>query len=57
MPVQPCQTEGRKGRRWGDQGKCYPCSGDDCADAHRKAEAQGKAIGEQAAQLKARVHP
>ena len=46
MPVQPCTTEGREGRRWGKTGKCYPCDGDDCADAHAKAEAQGKAIGE-----------
>lgn len=54
MPVQPCTVtvngEQKPGRRWGKRGKCYPCKKDgnswDCAEAHRKAEAQGKAIGE-----------
>lgn len=59
MPVQPCTAivDGtrRSGRRWGKEGKCYPCSRDgDCAEAHRKAEAQGKAIEEEHAARKAR---
>lgn len=50
MPVGPCTTEyGDPGRRWGNTGTCYPCSlrpdGTwDCADAHRRAAAQGAAI-------------
>lgn len=55
MPVTECTTtvngEQRPGRKWGREGKCYPCrkASDgswDCAGAARKAAKQGRAIGE-----------
>jgi len=39
MPLQVCQVEGRRGWRWGQQGKCYVGSG-----AKAKAKRQGQAI-------------
>jgi hypothetical protein len=58
MPVQDCTTEdGRPGRSYGPKGHCYPCDGDDCAEAHRKAEAQGKAIGEHAMSTPVQTDP
>lgn len=48
MPVKPCQIDGRPGRKWGDEGKCYPCKRDgdgwDCSEAEEKAKRQGRAI-------------
>jgi hypothetical protein len=58
MPVQPCTTNGKNGRRWGKEGKCYPCSSDgDCADAQRKAAAQGRAIKANRAELEEFLSP
>jgi hypothetical protein len=39
MPVERCQTMGRRGYRWGKRGVCYTGAG-----ARAKAERQGKAI-------------
>lgn len=39
MPVEQCQTMGRRGFRWGKAGICYTGSG-----ARAKAERQGRAI-------------
>lgn len=39
MPVKRCTSKGRKGYKWGDEGKCYVG-----ADAKTKAERQGRAI-------------
>jgi hypothetical protein len=39
MPVEQCQTMGRRGFRWGKAGVCYTGSG-----ARAKAERQGRAI-------------
>ena len=59
MPVRDCTTDGKPGRKCGNQGKCYPCSksGDrwDCGDAFRRACAQCRAIGEKCGAMVARV--
>lgn len=39
MPVKRCQRKGKKGKKWGDQGKCYTGP-----DALEKAKRQGRAI-------------
>ncbi len=39
MPIQDCQLDGRKGKRWGKSGKCYTGPG-----ARRKALRQARAI-------------
>lgn len=39
IPVKRCQKDGKKGWKWGDEGKCYTGS-----DAKEKALAQGQAI-------------
>ncbi len=39
MPIQDCQVDGRKGKRWGKQGRCYTGPG-----ARRKALRQSRAI-------------
>lgn len=39
MPAQKCQKDGKKGWKWGEQGKCYTGDG-----AKKKALAQGQAI-------------
>lgn len=39
MPIKECQTDGKKGYKWGSSGKCYIG-----ADGKRKAIKQGKAI-------------
>lgn len=50
MPVKRCQSDNKEGRKWGDEGKCYPCSktddGWDCKGATQKALAQARAMGE-----------
>lgn len=39
MPLQRCQKDGKKGWKWGSNGKCYTGP-----DAKQKAEQQGRAI-------------
>jgi hypothetical protein len=39
MPVQRCQSNGKKGWKYGSKGKCYTGP-----DAKEKAEKQGRAI-------------
>jgi hypothetical protein len=51
MPVKPCTTDGKQGRKWGDSGACYPCTkksdGEwDCKQATKRALAQATAMGE-----------
>ncbi len=47
MPVKPCQTNGKPGYKWGDNGKCYPYTPGDRksqTEARLRAETQGRAI-------------
>ena len=49
MPVQPCQSDGLPGFRWGEAGKCFTYEpGDEAGrnEARRRAILQGIAIGE-----------
>ncbi|HZO69404.1 MAG TPA: HK97 family phage prohead protease [Kribbellaceae bacterium] len=49
MPLKRCETDGRPGWKWGDEGKCYPYSkGDESSEkaARKKALAQAAAMGE-----------
>jgi HK97 family phage prohead protease len=49
MPLQRCETDGRPGWKWGDEGKCYPYTkGDESSEkaARKKAMAQAAAMGE-----------
>lgn len=39
MPVKSCKANGKTGKKWGEQGKCYTGSG-----AESKAKRQGRAI-------------
>jgi len=39
MPVKRCTTNGKKGYKYGDSGKCYPGNA-----GKSKAAAQGRAI-------------
>lgn len=39
MPVKKCSKDGKSGKKYGDEGKCYTGSG-----AQSKAERQGRAI-------------
>jgi len=39
MPVKPCTSKGKKGKKYGDTGKCYTGK-----DAEEKAKKQGAAI-------------
>lgn len=50
MPVQSCQSDGKPGFQWGQQGKCYtyePGNEESRQRAHDKAMAQGHAIENQ----------
>jgi hypothetical protein len=47
MPVQDCQVNGRPGKKWGKDGKCFTGP-----NAHANAARQGKAI--KAAQVRRR---
>lgn len=38
MPIKICTSKGKKGKRWGDSGKCYTGP-----EAHKKAAAQAAA--------------
>lgn len=42
MPIKPCTRNGKKGYKWGDEGKCYIGK-----DAKRRAKQQGAAINAQ----------
>jgi len=42
MPIQRCQSDGKSGYKWGDQGHCYTGPG-----AREKAAKQGRAIERQ----------
>ena len=45
MPVKTCQSGGKNGFKWGDEGKCYTYSNDSDKEAAReKAKRQGRAI-------------
>ena len=47
MPVKRCQSDGKPGYKWGDEGKCYTYTqGDDESRerAKAKAERQGRAV-------------
>lgn len=47
MPVQDCQINGKPGKRWGTEGKCYPYTPGDKASLERarnRALEQGRAI-------------
>lgn len=47
MPVKPCQSNGKPGFKYGDEGKCYnytPGNTKQKAEARLKAESQGIAI-------------
>lgn len=47
MPVQACQTEGKPGFKWGEQGKCFLYERNDPESKERaraRAAAQGQAI-------------
>lgn len=47
MPVQPCQSNGKPGLRWGRRGKCYTYTAGDSASrrrAHNLAAKQGRAV-------------
>lgn len=47
MPVQPCQSDGKPGYRWGDTGRCFTYErGDEDGRerARQKAVRQGAAI-------------
>lgn len=49
MPVKRCQSGGRPGFKWGDEGECYtyaPGSKQSMERARRRAVRQGAAIGE-----------
>ena len=39
MPVQPCQSGGKSGWKWGKNGKCYTGKG-----AKARAARQGRAV-------------
>jgi hypothetical protein len=46
MPVQPCQSDGKPGYKWGESGACYAYTPGDEASASRaraSAERQGRA--------------
>ena len=46
MPVQPCQSEGKPGYRWGESGACYtytPGDESSMSRARASAERQGRA--------------
>jgi hypothetical protein len=46
MPVTECNSQGKPGFKWGEQGKCYsyePGNEDSRKVAKEKAEAQGRA--------------
>lgn len=47
MPVKACQSKGKPGWKWGDQGHCYTYTKSDKASsarAKKKARIQGAAI-------------
>lgn len=47
MPTEACVMNGKPGRRWGKQGKCYtytPGDEESKKRAEEKAKAQGRAI-------------
>ncbi len=45
MPIKECQTDGKKGFKWGDSGKCYTYTDTKSKeDAKEKARKQGQAI-------------
>ena len=49
MPLKRCETDGRPGWKWGEQGRCYPYTkGDESSEtaARKKALAQAAAMGE-----------
>ncbi len=39
MPIKDCELDGKKGKQYGDSGKCYTGK-----DADEKAKAQSRAI-------------
>lgn len=39
MPLRPCQSGGKQGWKWGEEGTCYTGP-----DAKEKANTQGRAI-------------
>jgi len=49
MPLKRCETDGKPGWKWGDEGKCYPyTAGNEESEkaARKKALAQAAAMGE-----------
>lgn len=47
MSLKRCQSNGKTGYRWGNEGKCYTYTTgdkDSREEAKRKAESQGRAI-------------
>jgi hypothetical protein len=49
MPVKECQSEGKPGYKWGDEGKCYTYTPNNIGqknNAKKRAVVQGIAVGD-----------